>query len=110
MTSDHGDFKDRLYAQLARIRKALGSPHRIEMLELLAQSERTVDSLAKELGLSLANVSQRLQALRQAALVESVRKDCSCTTGSRMRACSWSTTGIMKIDLVGPSRRGLAWA
>jgi len=74
MSTDHRDFKDRLYAQLARIGKALGSPHRIEILELLAQGERTVDSLAKELGLSLANASQHLQALRQAALVES-RKD-----------------------------------
>jgi rhodanese-related sulfurtransferase/DNA-binding transcriptional ArsR family regulator len=49
----------------------LGSPHRIEILELLAQSERTVDSLATEVGLSLANASQHLQALRQAALVDS---------------------------------------
>src|SRR2546429_8323682 len=67
-------FKDRLYGQLARIGKALSSPHRLEILELLAQSERTVDSLATEMGLSLANTSQHLQALRQAALVES-RKD-----------------------------------
>ena len=70
----HRQFKDRLYGQFARIGKALSSPHRLEMLELLAQSERTVDSLATEIGLSLANTSQHLQALRQAALVES-RKD-----------------------------------
>src|SRR2546430_8616846 len=68
------ELKDRLYGQLARIGKALSSPHRLEILELLAQSERTVDSLATEMGLSLANTSQHLQALRQAALVES-RKD-----------------------------------
>jgi rhodanese-related sulfurtransferase/DNA-binding transcriptional ArsR family regulator len=68
------EFKDRLYAQFARIGKAVGSPHRIEMLELLAQDERTVDSLATEIGLSLANASQHLQALRQAALVDR-RKD-----------------------------------
>jgi rhodanese-related sulfurtransferase/DNA-binding transcriptional ArsR family regulator len=74
MTAAHRDFKDRLYAQFARIGKAVGSPHRIEMLELLAQSERTVDSLAMEIGLSLANTSQHLQSLRQAALVDS-RKD-----------------------------------
>ena len=74
MTSTHRDFKDRLYAQFARVGKALGSPHRIEMLELLAQGERTVDSLATEMGLSLANTSQHLQALRQAALVDN-RKD-----------------------------------
>jgi rhodanese-related sulfurtransferase/DNA-binding transcriptional ArsR family regulator len=69
--ADHRGFKNRLYAQFARIGKALASPHRIELLELLAQSERTVESLAAELGLPMANVSQHLQALRQAALVES---------------------------------------
>jgi len=75
MTHDtHRAFKDRLYGQFARIGKALSSPHRLEILELLAQSERTVDSLASEIGLSLANASQHLQALRQAALVDS-RKD-----------------------------------
>lgn len=73
-TTSHRDFKDRLYAQFARIGKALGSPHRIEMLELLSQGERTVDSLATEIGLSSANASQHLQALRRASLVES-RKD-----------------------------------
>jgi rhodanese-related sulfurtransferase/DNA-binding transcriptional ArsR family regulator len=70
----HRAFKDRLYGQLARLGKALSSPHRLEILELLAQGERTVDSLATELGLSLANTSQHLQALRQAALVD-CRKD-----------------------------------
>lgn len=70
----HREFKDRLYGQFARIGKALSSPHRLEILELLAQGERTVDSLATDVGLSLANTSQHLQALRQAALVES-RKD-----------------------------------
>jgi len=67
----HRDFKNGLYAQFARVGKALSSPHRLEVLELLGQSERTVDSLAVELGTSIANVSQHLQALRQAALVES---------------------------------------
>lgn len=74
MADTHRDFKDRLYGQLARLGKALSSPHRLEILELLAQGERTVDSLATEMGLSLANTSQHLQSLRQAALVES-RKD-----------------------------------
>jgi len=71
---NHREFKNRLYGQFARIGKALSSPHRLEILELLAQGERTVDSLATELGLSLANTSQHLQALRQAVLVDS-RKD-----------------------------------
>lgn len=74
MADTHRAFKDRLYGQLARLGKALSSPARLEMLELLAQGERTVDSLAAEIGLSLANASQHLQVLRHAALVES-RKD-----------------------------------
>ena len=74
MPDRHREFKDRLYGQLARIGKALSSPHRLEMLELLAQGERTVESLAGEMGQSLANTSQHLQVLRQATLVES-RKD-----------------------------------
>jgi rhodanese-related sulfurtransferase/DNA-binding transcriptional ArsR family regulator len=68
--SEHRDFKDRLYGQLARIGKALSDPHRLELLELLAQSERSVESLADEIGLSLANASQHLQTLKQASLVE----------------------------------------
>src|SRR5437588_7350292 len=70
----HRDFKDRLYGQFARIGKALASPQRLEILELLAQGERTVESLATETGLSFANTSQHLQSLRQAALVDR-RKD-----------------------------------
>lgn len=64
-------FKERLYAQFARLGKALSSPRRLEILELLAQGERTVDSLAQETALSVANVSQHLKALRAACLVES---------------------------------------
>src|SRR5262245_25741420 len=67
----HRAFKDRLYGQSARVGKALGSPHRLEMLELLAQGERTVDDLAGEIGMSMANASQHLQGLREAGLVES---------------------------------------
>jgi len=70
----HRHFKDRLYGQFARIGKALGNPARLEVLELLAQSERTVDSLAAELGLSTANASQHLQVLRGAGLVETRRE------------------------------------
>jgi DNA-binding transcriptional ArsR family regulator/rhodanese-related sulfurtransferase len=73
MTSSRG-FKDRLYAQYARISKALANPVRLELLELLAQSPRTVESLATELGQSIANVSQHLQVLRTSGLVESRRR------------------------------------
>ena len=63
------DFKDRLYGEFARIGKALASPHRLEILEVLAQGERTVESLASQTGLSIANASRHLQQLRQAQLV-----------------------------------------
>ncbi len=63
------DFKDRLYGEFARIGKALASPHRLEILEVLAQGERTVESVATETGLSVANASRHLQQLRQAQLV-----------------------------------------
>jgi rhodanese-related sulfurtransferase/biotin operon repressor len=60
-----------VYEQLARIGKALSNPIRLEILELLAQSERSVDVLASMTGQSIANVSQHLQQLRQAGLVTS---------------------------------------
>jgi rhodanese-related sulfurtransferase/DNA-binding transcriptional ArsR family regulator len=68
---DKRAFKTALYQQFARIGKALSSPHRIEMMELLAQGERTVESLAEELGLGMGNASAHLQVLREARLVES---------------------------------------
>lgn len=74
MATAHREFKDRLYGQLARLGKALSNPHRLEILELLAQGERTVDSLAAEMELSAASTSQHLQALKQASLVDR-RKD-----------------------------------
>src|SRR5688572_10149221 len=65
----HRELKERLYEQFARIGKALASPHRLELLELLAQGERTVESLATETRVSVASASQHLQALRHAGLV-----------------------------------------
>ena len=64
----HRLFKDRLYGQFARLGKALASPYRLELLDLLAQSERTVESLAAETGATTANISQHLQILRNAGL------------------------------------------
>ena len=67
---DHRPFKDRLYAEFAVIGKALANAHRLELLDLLGQAERSVDELAQEIGQSLANTSAHLQVLRQARLVE----------------------------------------
>ncbi len=67
-------FKDQLYEQFARIGKALANPHRLELLDVLAQCERTVEALAEETGMTVANASQHLQVLRAAHLVE-VRRE-----------------------------------
>jgi len=63
------EFKDRLYGQFARIGQALASPHRLELLDLLAQGERSVEELAREASMSIANASQHLRTLHQAELV-----------------------------------------
>jgi len=67
-------FKDEIFAQFARIGKALSSGRRLELLELLAQGERAVEDLAVETSQSVANISQHLQVMRQAQLVESRRE------------------------------------
>lgn len=69
MSSTDSGFKKQLFEQFARVGKALSSAHRLEILELLAQSERTVEALARLTGLPIANVSQHLQHLRKASLV-----------------------------------------
>ncbi len=63
-------FRDAVYEQFARVGKAVSSPKRLELLDLLAQGERTVEVLAKESDLSIANASQHLHVLRAAGLVE----------------------------------------
>ncbi len=62
-------FKHDLFAQFARVGKAVGNGNRLELLEFLAQGERSVDELAQVTGLTVANTSQHLQQLRQAGLV-----------------------------------------
>jgi rhodanese-related sulfurtransferase len=71
MTSPGRAFKDAVFSQFARIAAAFGSPKRIELIDLLAQGERSVEALAREAGLTLANTSRHLQVLKGAALVES---------------------------------------
>jgi len=66
----HRAFKAGLYGELGRIGKALASPQRLELLDLLTQGEWTVEDLAGETALSVANTSRHLQILRQARLVE----------------------------------------
>jgi len=67
-------FKDAIYEQFARIGKSVSSPKRLELLDLLCQGERTVEVLAKEASLTVANASQHLQVLRAARLVETEKE------------------------------------
>jgi rhodanese-related sulfurtransferase/DNA-binding transcriptional ArsR family regulator len=65
--------KHALFAQFAVVAKTLGHAHRLELLEQLAQGERSVDVLAQRTGLSIANASQHLQQMRRAGLVANRR-------------------------------------
>ncbi len=68
------NFKQELFAQFARVGKAMSNGNRLELLEFIAQGERSVDELAKISGLSVANTSQHLQQLRLAGLINSTRR------------------------------------
>ena len=63
------EFRKELFAQFARIGKAIASPARLEMIYLLSQGQKSVEELAKAAGLSLANASQHLQQLKAARIV-----------------------------------------
>ena len=69
MKNPNRAFKDAIYEQFARIGKSVSSPKRLELLDLLCQGPRTVEVLAKESNLAVANASQHLQVLRAARLV-----------------------------------------
>jgi rhodanese-related sulfurtransferase len=64
------EFKTKVYSELSRITKSLANPHRLEIIELLAQGEVSVDQIAEQTNLPIANASQHLQVLKQAQLVE----------------------------------------
>jgi rhodanese-related sulfurtransferase/DNA-binding transcriptional ArsR family regulator len=68
-----GSLKTELFEQFARVGRAVSSPLRLAILDVLAQSERTVEEIAREIGASVANASQHLQQLRAARLVETRR-------------------------------------
>jgi rhodanese-related sulfurtransferase len=72
--SDKRQFKIELFEQFARVGRAVSAPLRLAILDVLAQSERTVEDIAREIGASVANASQHLQQLRAARLVSSRRE------------------------------------
>src|SRR4030095_6212832 len=71
---NHRTVKDHLYEQVARIGKALSSPKRLELLEMLAQGEKPVEALASELSIDRKLTRAHLKALRPAPLVHSRRE------------------------------------
>ena len=62
-------FKDRVYTIMANLVKAMANPHRLEIIDLLGQGERSVEEIAFETNMSVANASQHLQTLKQSNLV-----------------------------------------
>lgn len=74
MTAQPAEIRGALHEQFARIGKAVASPRRIELLELLCQGERSVAALARATGMGVTNTSQHLQALGSARLV-AVRRE-----------------------------------
>ena len=67
-------LKDAIYEQFARLGKAVSAPKRLELLDLLCQGPRTVEVLADQAALSVANASQHLQVLRAARLVDAEKQ------------------------------------
>jgi len=72
---DDSQFKHVVYDEIAGVLTALGEPHRLEILELLCQCERNVDTLGEMLDLGITTVSHHLQVLKRARLVEHVKVD-----------------------------------
>ncbi|MEX2584846.1 MAG: metalloregulator ArsR/SmtB family transcription factor [Balneolaceae bacterium] len=68
------EFKTKLYEELSRVTKALSNPHRLEILDLLAQSPFPVAYIAEQIHLPVANTSQHLQVLKTSGLVRTERK------------------------------------
>ncbi|MGM0934940.1 MAG: ArsR/SmtB family transcription factor [Bacteroidota bacterium] len=71
---DKREFKNKAYNELAKITKALGNPRRMEIIDLLAQGPFSVEKIAEQTNLSVANASQHLQVLKGARLVEISKK------------------------------------
>jgi len=89
------NFKHELFNQFARVAKALGNGNRLELLEFLAQGERSVEALSQVSGLTVANTSQHLQQLRQAGLV---------TTRKEGQKVFYALSGVDVTDLLGSLR------
>ena len=66
-------FKDAMYGQVGQLAKAMANPHRLELLDLLANGAKSVEQIARETNLSVPNASQHLQVLKREGLVKAER-------------------------------------
>lgn len=73
-TMDKRAFKDKVYTVLASLVKAMANPHRLEIIDLLSQAEKSVEEIATGTTMSIANASQHLQLLKRAGLLDACRK------------------------------------
>jgi rhodanese-related sulfurtransferase len=73
MKAKPGDFKDYIYEQFARVGKAVASPRRLEILDLLCQGEKTVEELGQHARIDVKNASAHIKVLRGARLLDSRR-------------------------------------
>lgn len=97
------EYKERLYELFSQIGSALANPHRLELLDLLVQAPRTVEELADQAHMSVANTSQHLQRLKQAHLVVDERD------GQYIRYClADPSIARLWLDLRGVAERQLA--
>ncbi len=71
---DKREFKDQVYSEISGLARALSNPHRMEIVDLLANGKKTVEQIANEVHLSVANASQHLQNLKSQRLVKASRK------------------------------------
>ena len=67
-------FKDHVYSEVSRISKLFSNPHRLEIIDLIANGPKSVEDIATETGISIANASQHLQSLKKERLVDTHRK------------------------------------
>ncbi|MCK5093945.1 MAG: winged helix-turn-helix transcriptional regulator, partial [Spirochaetes bacterium] len=65
------EFKDMVFQLFAMIARGFSSPKRLEIIDILFQGERDVETLSKEMNMSMANTSKHLQVLKNARLLES---------------------------------------
>lgn len=112
MSDSHRGWKDEVYGQVARVGKALASPRRLEILDLLGQGPKSVEELARELGASVANTSQHLRQLSTARLVRSHKRgtyviyELASPAVSALTASVEDASEALLLELVALRQRG----